>query len=498
MSGLLRHTWRYSLAGVLATLASLISFPILTRLLSVEDYGLMSTVAVVLSLTVALGKLGMQKSAVRFYQEAKAQTADGGGERRFTATLIYGMLLIGAVTTVAWVVGLLVVPERWLGQAGMKHLLLISAALVLIRVLDSAFTNLLYAQERSGVLSIYNVSRRYLVLAVVIGSLLVFAAGADVFFMATVAAELLAVLAIALIVIRRQPLAVKDMSGAMLRAMVLFGVPMVGSEMAWLLLAMGDRYVIHHLIGAEAVGVYSASYNLCDYIKLATLTALSAAAVPMVMRLWKQEGRLATEAFVLRYSRLHFAAAFLLAALVTASAAPLITILASAKYVEGAVVVPMLILGATLDSFFTIATAGLMLRKRTSIIFAGVLVAAALNLALNFVLIPPFGLRGSAAATLISFVVLTAGAVWLGNKELRVSVPLVTVAVGLLAFALSSWLALRLVTGHPLLDVLARSALVLLVYGVLSWIGDRALRQEIRQHLPGLLKRLRRQRDDGG
>jgi O-antigen/teichoic acid export membrane protein len=53
MASFFRSAWRYSLGGVLGTVASLISFPVLTRLLSVEDYGLMSTVAVALAIVVA-------------------------------------------------------------------------------------------------------------------------------------------------------------------------------------------------------------------------------------------------------------------------------------------------------------------------------------------------------------------------------------------------------------------------------------------------------------
>jgi O-antigen/teichoic acid export membrane protein len=491
MAGLLRHAWRYSLGGVLGTLASLISFPVLTRLLSVEDYGLMSTVALALALVVAVGKLGMQKAAVRFY--AAASATDTAQEiRRFAATLVVGMLGIGAAVTLVWVLALLASPAAWFAQAGLRWLLLLSAPLVWVRVGESAYTSLLYAQERSGTLTIYNVARRCAVLVVVIGALLLFPPSASVFFLASLAAEALALAAFAWAVARQTPFRPSELSPSLLRAMALFSVPMIGTELAWLLLSMGDRYVILHLLGAEAVGIYSASYNLCDYIKIASITALSTAAVPAYMRVWERQGREATERFIVDYGRLHFAAAFGLGALVSACAAPLITILASSKYVAGAVIVPWLMLGMALESFAVIATAGSMLRKRTSVLLLITVACAVLNLGLNYLLVPPLGLVGSALATLIAFGALVLLNIYLGRHELRVALPLRTLLPGLLAFGASIAVAWRVDTGHPLADIVLRSAVVLALYVPAMWFSDPLLRQQVRQRLPALVDRLRR------
>jgi O-antigen/teichoic acid export membrane protein len=489
MASFFRHAWRYSLGGVLGTVASLISFPLLTRLLSVEDYGLMSTVVLALAIAVTLGKLGLQKAAVRFYAAASA-SALAEEVRRFSSTLIYGMLGLGAVAMVVWLVLLALLPPAWLGEAGMRLLLLISAPLVLVRVGDSAYSNLLYAQERSGTLTIYNVAKRYAVLSIVIGALLLFQPNAIVFFLASIAAEGLALAGIAMVVAHRVPFGPRDVSMPLLRSMVAFGTPMVGAELAWLLLSMGDRYVIHHLLGAEAVGVYSASYNMCDVIKLATLAALSAAAVPAYMRTWEQQGREATERFIAGYARVHFAAAFFIGALVSASAAPLITILASAKYVAGAAIVPWLMLSLSLESFVAIANAGAMLRKRTGVLLACTLVCALLSFGLNLLLVPVLGLVGSALSNLAAFSALVAANIVLGRHQLRILLPWRTLLPGVLLFAASVALAWRLSTGFLVADIALRSALVATLILPGLWLSDTTLRQELRARWPQWRARL--------
>ena len=72
LKSLLVHVSNYTTASVLVTLASVISFPILTRLLSVEEYGVMNLVATALALLVGIGKLGLQHSALRYYSEVRA------------------------------------------------------------------------------------------------------------------------------------------------------------------------------------------------------------------------------------------------------------------------------------------------------------------------------------------------------------------------------------------------------------------------------------------
>jgi O-antigen/teichoic acid export membrane protein len=491
MASFFRHAWRYSLGGVLGTVASLISFPVLTRLLSVEDYGLMSTVAVALAIVVALGKLGLQKAAVRFYAAASASKLPQD-VIRFCGTLVWGMLAIGAVATIVWLLMLLAVPASWLGEPGMRMLLLLSAPLVWVRVGDSAYTNLLYAQEHSGLLTIYNVGKRYAVLLIVIGALLVWAPNARVFFLASLAAEAMALAAIAIAVAQRVSFRPSDVSLPLLRAMVAFGTPMVGAELAWLLLSMGDRYVIHHLLGAASVGVYSASYNMCDVVKLATLAALSAAAVPAYMRTWEENGREATERFIAGYARVHFAAAFFIGALVSASAAPLITILASAKYVAGAVIVPWLMLSLSLESFVAIANAGAMLRKRTGVLLGCTLVCALLSFGLNLALVPVLGLVGSALANLAAFSALVAINILLGRHQLRIVLPWRTLLPGVLLFGASVALAWRLSTGFLVADIVLRSALVAALILPGLWLSDATLRQELRARWPQWRARLQR------
>ena len=489
MTSLFRHASLYAIGNTLTTLASLISFPILTRLLSVADYGLMNTVTLTLTMLVAVGKLGMQRSTVRFYHEARNSGASDSGAV-FASTQVFGMFGAGVLVTLAWTATLALLPANLLGSADLRHLLLLTSCLVLVRVVDSACTNLLYAEERSGILSAYFVIKRYLALGAVIATLFLIAKNTASLFTATIAAEVVALVGIASIAVSSNTMRPRYFSSDLFKRMVAFGLPMVGVEMAWSLLAVGDRYVIQHLMGEESVGIYSASYNLCEYIKLSTMVAMSSAVAPMYMRMWEQEGREATERFLSHFARNYLAFSFLVATVLTANALPLVTIVASPKYIAGTTIVPWVTFGMALESYVSIAAAGLFLKKKTLSIFWMIGGAAAVNILLNYALIPVLGLSGAAIATLVTFAGLLATALIAGRTELTITFPTWTVLVCTLAFV-ASWFASGFVaSGSPWIDLVLRSAISAPLFAAITLGLDAKLRANVRELAGNLWQRL--------
>ena len=110
------QTSHYSVASVLTTVAGLITFPILTRIFSVADYGLMNLVAATLTVAQALGKVGIQHSIIRYDSEIRA------GKGRYTilqlySTTAFGMLASALAVVLVIAIGAQIVPSHWLSAA---------------------------------------------------------------------------------------------------------------------------------------------------------------------------------------------------------------------------------------------------------------------------------------------------------------------------------------------------------------------------------------------
>jgi O-antigen/teichoic acid export membrane protein len=422
-SQLLKHTSNYTIANILMVIAGLVSFPILTRVLSITEYGVMSFIAVALTLLVAVGKMGMQHATLRFHSEVKAGKRNVDA-KAFLSTAILGTCVIGLCVTLLWALISQFIPQTWLNDARLKPLLLLTSVLILVRVCDSALINQLRAQERSGVLAFYSVVRRYVQLALLLTVLLYVAPDVWGFFVATIAGEVLALVAMATWMFWRTPLHPSFFSPELMRAMLSFGLPMLGYELSSVLLSMGDRYIIQKMLGANELGIYSAAYNMCDYIKGALLGSMIAAIQPMYMRLWEEKGVVATSEFLQKFIGVYMMLSMLVIAGMAAIGGELLSVLASQKYRAGEAVVPWVMAGMAIESVVLITGAGLYIQKRSKIIMLLVFLSAVLNLGLNVLLLPSLGLVGAGVATLVSYVFLMLAGIYIGRSTLPLSLPL--------------------------------------------------------------------------
>lgn len=469
------HVSNYSAGNLLVTVASLVSFPILTRLLTVDEYGVMNLIGTALALGFGLSKLGVQHAALRFYSEIRA------GKREVTlaayeSTVVWGMGTAGLLAALLWVALSQLTPAAWWNDPRVQPLMLLGAALIFIRVVDSSLVNQLRAQERSRELTIYNVVRRYAGLALMLGVLFFVSRGLWGFYGAMLVGELVATVVLAAWMWRLRPPDPRLFSPQLYRAMLAFGLPMIGIEIASAVLQMGDRYVIQRILGAEPLGIYSAAYNLSDYVHTIAFVSFATAVLPMYLRIWEDKGREETLAFLGRFLRIYAMVAMLVIAGLSAVAGELIAVLASAKYQAGAPLVPWVIAGMALDSLVMVAGAGLYIEKRTKSVAALMGGCAVLNIGLNLVMVPRWGLVGAAAATLASYAVLLAAAMALGRKRLPVALPFGAVlkfgAIGLATYFAAD--AVRV--GGNFSTLVVRGLVCLAVYAALALLLDAQAR----------------------
>ncbi|GIK82824.1 MAG: polysaccharide biosynthesis protein [Alphaproteobacteria bacterium] len=469
---LLVHASTYSIGSLLVTLAGLISFPIFTRIFSVAEYGVLNLVSSTLLILIGVAKLGLQHSVIRFYAEAGAPSGNFTPSQYFS-TVVLGMGAAGALVMLCWAGISQLIPAHLWGDERIPHLLLLTAVLIPVRVLDSGMSNILRAMERSGWLTLYNVLRKYGGLGIILATVFYVLPGLDGFYAGTILAETLAVVVLGWLMLRRQPISRREFSPELYRGMLVFGIPMIAYELGALLLNFGDRYVIQAMLGGTALGHYSASYNLAEYVQMIIVASFGQAVVPMFTKLWEEKGEAATRSFIERalhfYCMIGVAVVFGLAAV----GEDVLVLLASEKYRAGAVVIPWIIAATVIDGGATLLGAGLFIRKQTRILMFIVVSCAVLNVVLNVVLIPHFGILGAAIATLASYVVLTVAMLVIGRSRLRIAFPwralLKFLALGLVMFVSVS----SVDTGEPLLSLFVKVLTGVAVYSALVLAFDQ-------------------------
>jgi O-antigen/teichoic acid export membrane protein len=189
------------------------------------------------------------------------------------------------------------------------------------------------------------------------------------------------------------------------RQMQRFGLPLVPSGLALWVVDLADRFLLLKLKGAAEVGLYSVGVRVTTAILL-LLLALRTAWPAFAYSIKDDEEAKRTYSFVLTY--VLFLSCW--ASLALSLLAPwIVHVLTPPRFYAGSRVVPVLAFGATAFIAFNVMSIGIGRAKKTQFNWVVTGVAAAVNVALNFALIPPFGMMGAATATLVAYVVMFLG-----------------------------------------------------------------------------------------
>jgi len=238
-------------------LLGFISFPLFTRVFSVSEYGTMSLVLNTIMVLTAVSKLGMQNAVQRFYPEY-ANSPDPSAFQRYYSTLFFGSGLVSGLCVVLYVGTAYLLPSSVV-RPSLRTLLTFSSLLIVIRTLRSMQGNLWQVERKTVLWNISEIVNRGGALGSIILLLVLWQRGLNSFFLGTVLFEGIVVLAFVPSLLKRNLLSTRAFDTKFFRTTIAFSFPLMSAELAWLALDTGDRYLIEHFLGLQAVGYYAAA-----------------------------------------------------------------------------------------------------------------------------------------------------------------------------------------------------------------------------------------------
>ena len=461
------------MAGLLCNAAlGLISFPIFTRVLPIAEYGVMDLGQRLLLVLTIASKLGLQNASLRFYNREKF-AADPAAARSYYSTLFFGIL--GTTCCVVLAAALLAsfIPKTsTLGPlSGLVYLIL---GLVLLRAMGSVFWGFLRIEQRTKTFNVLTVCTRATTVAAVCSLLPFIGHSARTYFTGTLFVETGLVLGLTIWLLSRGVLAPRFFTLDLFRAAIGYGTPLVLYELAYAVLVSADRFLVRHYVGAEALGFYSVAYGLANNVNEFLVAPLGLALIPIYMRIWNSDGAEKTSAFLTTAFNIFVLAGVGVLAAMSAAGHSIVIFLASEKYAGADRLIPVILAGLLVYGANVFVAAGLLIHKRTVQMSGMLVIAAALNVGLNCLLLPRMGLMGGAVATLLSYLACIAMLATASNRVLPLHSDLLLFAKYLMSGVLA-WLAGSQITVPTALgDLLVRSVVVFGVYlGCLCFLDER-------------------------
>jgi len=467
VSGALKHIRNYASAGVLAALAGIITFPLLTRSLSVAEYGILGLITSSLTLFVAVGKLGMQHAVIRYYAQIKnANISFNLLQMNSTVSMMF--FCFAFFTASLWLIIGYVFMPRLSDFNNISELFLIASGIVFLRLMGSGFMNFLRAQQRSAIVGFTQILTRYLYLAIVLGLMFIGQINVAFVLFAMLVAEIIGVSFAAKNYWPDFQFKLAEVVVPLGKTMLVYGMPLMLLESLGLVMRLSDRYIIQAILDENALGQYSASYNLTAYLDVILLGAMVQAIKPHYMQLWEGEGKDTTKVFLEGGFHMYLVLGIPFITLFSLVAPHLLNFLASPKYSPGTIVIPFVAFSFLLDGSMHFLAAGLYIKKNTKVLMFWGLIATVLNLSLNMLAIPAHGILGAAVVTIISYFVFMIGVSFRAFKflpfNINTTVPLIISLWSLMVYAL----LFKWNFGSDFTSLMAKSVLggVFLIIGV--------------------------------
>jgi O-antigen/teichoic acid export membrane protein len=180
---------------------------------------------------------------------------------------------------------------------------------------------------------------------------------------------------------------------ALFREMNRFGMPLVPSQVAIWTLNFSDRFFLVKFKGRTEVGHYSIGVRLAS-VGLLLLVAFRTAWPAFAYEIEDEDEAKRTYGFVLTYVLVVLSWGALALGLLAPWLVRLLT--GKPEYYEGARVVPLLAFGTAAWGAFTVVSIGIGRIRRTQFNWIVTGAAAALNVVLNLILVPRYGMIGAA------------------------------------------------------------------------------------------------------
>lgn len=196
----------------------------------------------------------------------------------------------------------------------------------------------------------------------------------------------------------------KDLDKKTMSEMLRYSIPLVPNNLSWIIISLSDRLMLTWMIGANANGLYSIA-NKFPNIIYTFYGFFSTAWKESAARILKEENKVEYYNSIYKDIKFFLKAIVLGLIVIMPFAFPL---LVDSSYNEAYIYIPALVISIYYTNMSNFYGGIFTAYKNTKIMGSTTVVAAIMNVVLNLVFIPRFGIWAATLSTLISNVIVFA------------------------------------------------------------------------------------------
>lgn len=428
----------------------LLAIPIYVSYLSTEDYGIAGLIAVTAGFILAITKTTASYAFSRHYFAPGYETKRG--------ELLFGSLMLAIAQSFLFALVFYVYSEKLSGlifdTPNLQTIVKIYALIIFIQPAEELFQDLAKLQKKAKMLSVMhaiNISVSILLTLVLL-----------IFFDMKVMALIWGAFSISVFnLIYLIPNTLKvikfKIDLAVLTPAIKFAAPMIVAVLALYSMKNVDIYIVKSLLDVSSAGQYHFGYKFGALLNFFFVLPLRSIIEPMIYELENNPDKL--RKFVRETSTFFYSAAMLLCLGLALYSQEVIYLLASKpEFREAWIIIPVVAFAHVHFGMMDLFGRGIIMAKKTFYFSLVYTIGALVNVGLNYILIPHYGILGAAYATLAAYMLIGILSAILSNiyynQKFDVLKIIIISLLGILLYFISTYIQTNLLFGLLLKSVL--------------------------------------------
>jgi len=398
---LTKQTLTYGVGNILTRFITFLLLPLFTNLLTPEEYGLATLVFVFLGFMNIIYHYGIDSAFLRSF----ADTEDEDNKRRLFSTAIWLSLGTGFMFSTLIYTFSYSLSSLLLKDPQYVNIFRMAAGILLFDAAAHVPFALLRMNEKAKTFIIIKLINVITTLGLNIYLITIVKTGISGIFLSAFIASVITMIIVSLVTISSLRF---NFSLILVKKYLKFGLPFVPAGLASIMMETIDRYILAHLKDTATVGLYSAGYKLGVFMLLIT-TAFNYAWQPFFLRIGNTKEAKPIFARVFTYYILGTSFVWIT---LTAFMHEIIRFqffgfsFIGPSFYNSEIIISVVLLAYIFQGVYLNFIPGIYFEKKTHYIPLLILPGALVNICLNFVLIPRFGIMGAAIATLVGYIVM--------------------------------------------------------------------------------------------
>jgi O-antigen/teichoic acid export membrane protein len=395
MTSVGRHAVVYGIGNVLSKAVSFVMLPVYTRYLTPADYGVMALIEMTLDVISILAGAQIALGIFRYYHKAKTES-----ER--SAVVSTALIALGVSYGVVGVVAFAAAgPLTHLIFRGHVDSSILRVAALSFAVQSLTLVPLAYARvhDRSSIVVSANVAKLLMCVALNIVFVVALRMGVVGVFLSSLCASVVVGVVLSGWLVRRVGL---GWSGAAVRDLVRYGVPLLGMKVATFLATFADRYFLQAAGNETMVGLYNLAYQFGFLMLFIGFTPFNLVWEPkrfLIAQGPNPSPPLSTGFRLMNLVLLSVGVGIIL------FVGDALHVMATPPFYSAANIVPIIVAAYILQGWSSTQDIGILVKERTGVLMAVNWGSAIVALAGDAVLVPRYFGLGAAIAAFTAFAI---------------------------------------------------------------------------------------------